>query len=179
MTLIPAPDASAAAWLTADPLPWHRLVTFGPAGFERYARLRFIPDPRRPGQAEADAVKEGPSDREQLCAGLEVLARCTATPDDCFFCIWEGWGTTFDAPKVAVPHRTYFLLRGSASALADWAGPEPAFIWPADHAWCLANDVDPHYAGIGADGVAIDQLVATPGLDVVAADPRQRQPEYG
>jgi hypothetical protein len=80
---------------------------------------------------------------------------------------------------VALPHRAYFLLRGSVGALADWAGPDPAFAWPADHAWCLANDVDPHYAGIGADGATIDQLVETPGLDVVVADPRQQQPEYG
>ena len=66
---------------------------------ERYARLRFIPDPRRPGQVEADAVKSGPSEREQLCAGLAVLGEHTETPDDCFFCIWDGWGTAFDAPS--------------------------------------------------------------------------------
>ena len=56
--------------------------------------------------------------------------------------------------------------------------PDPAFVWPADHAWCLANDVDPHWAGIGADASAIDDLVADPRLDVVPADPRLRQPSY-
>ena len=56
--------------------------------------------------------------------------------------------------------------------------PDPAFIWPADHAWCIANDVDPHWIGIGADTPAIDQLVAHPLLDVVPADPRQEQPYY-
>jgi hypothetical protein len=56
--------------------------------------------------------------------------------------------------------------------------PDLAFIWPADRAWCVANDVDPHWAGIGADVSAIDQLLADPRLDVVPADPREDQPSY-
>jgi hypothetical protein len=56
--------------------------------------------------------------------------------------------------------------------------PDLAFIWPADHAWCVANDVDPHWAGIGADVSATGQLLADPRLDVVAADPRVDQPAY-
>jgi hypothetical protein len=47
--------------------------------------------------------------------------------------------------------------------------PDFAFIWPADHAWCVANDVDPHWAGIGADVSAVSELLADPRLDVVAA----------
>ena len=57
--------------------------------------------------------------------------------------------------------------------------PDPAFIWPADHAWCIANDVDPHWAGVGADGSAIDELLADSRLDVVPADRSQDQPYYG
>ena len=93
-------------------------------------------------------------------------------------------------PMVVVPNRAYFLFHGTVSELGDrgpaegWPGQpgtgmaDPAFIWPADHAWCVANDVDPHWAGIGADTSAIDQLVADPRLDVVPADPRADQPCY-
>lgn len=93
-------------------------------------------------------------------------------------------------PMVVVPSRAYFLFHGTVSELGDpgpaggWPGQpstgmaDPAFIWPADHAWCVANDVDPHWAGIGADTSAIDQLVADPRLDVVPADPRADQPCY-
>jgi hypothetical protein len=56
--------------------------------------------------------------------------------------------------------------------------PNPAFIWPADHAWCVADDVDPHWAGIGADVSVVEELLADPPLDVVAADPRQDQPAF-
>jgi hypothetical protein len=176
--------------------------------------------------------ENGPSETAQLRAVLDVLARHTRTPDDCYFCLWDGWGEPLrddDGPRmldlptdpigavpgidpdmistgwaefpslsspalrepmVVVPNRAYYLFRGTVSELGDrgpadgWPGQpgtgiaDPAFVWPADHAWCIANDVDPHWAGIGADTAAIDQLVADPRLDVVPADPRADQPRY-
>ena len=55
---------------------------------------------------------------------------------------------------------------------------EPGFLWPADQAWCIANDVDPHCAGIGATSTAVDHLLASPGVDVVPTDARAEQPYY-
>lgn len=97
---------------------------------------------------------------------------------------------TSRTPLVSVPNRAYLLFRGTVADLGErgsptrWPGQpalgtaDPAFIWPEDHAWCLANDVDPHWAGIGAAESAIDQLVADPRVDVVRADPRAHQPRY-
>jgi hypothetical protein len=198
---------SAAAWIKSSDLPWQQLITFGPAEFEAYARLRFLPDPVYAGQPEVTADDDAPSEHEQLRAALEVLKQHTRASDDCYFCLWEGWGSDIDGdagariapafapsvlngPKVVVPNRAYFLFRGSLSEFGDWGVaemsprrprscmPDPAFIWPADHAWCIANDVDPHYAGIGASATAIDELLAHPGLDVVSADPHLEQPHY-
>jgi hypothetical protein len=42
----------------------------------------------------------------------------------------------------------------------------------------VANDVDPHWAGIGADAALVEQLIADPRLDVIAADPAGDQPAY-
>jgi len=220
--LIPCPDLSAADWITASDEPWERLVGFGPGGCPAYARLRFLPDPAYEGQRENDLDIHGPHDETaQLRAALDTLTRHTRTPDDCYFCLWDGWATdigggdgarTLDyrtgtvsrgpliapafppsvlhGPKVVVPNRAYFLFRGPISDFGDWGAadawpgqprlhmPDPAFIWPADHAWCVANDVDPHWAGIGADVAAIDELLADPRLDVVSADPHQDQPVY-
>lgn len=213
MALIPCSDLSAADWITADDRPWQQLIGFGPAGFPAYARLRFLPDPAYDGQSEADVDIDGDARTETalLRAALATLTGYTGTPDDCYFCLWDGWGSDIEGddavgtlpriasafppavlhgPKVVVPNRAYFLFRGSASDFGDWGAadmwpgqprrqmPDPAFIWPADHAWCVANDVDPHWAGIGADVSAIDQLLVDPGLDVVPADPRQDQPTY-
>ena len=93
-------------------------------------------------------------------------------------------------PMVVIPNRAFYLFRGAVAELGD-RGPAqgrpgqpgtgfiaPAFVWPADHAWCIANDVDPHWAGIGADTAAINQLIADPQLNVVSADPRAYQPRY-
>ena len=91
---------------------------------------------------------------------------------------------------VHVPNRAYLLFHGTVSDLDHWdsvaawpgrpgAGAAvPAFVWPADRAWCIARDVDPHWAGIGADTRAIDRLIADPRLDVVRSDPDTPQPQY-
>ena len=206
----------------ASDRPLQQLVGFGPDGFTAYARPRFLPDPAYEGQRESDVDvdDDAPTETERLRAVLETLTRHTHTPDDCYFCLWDGWAdieggsgvrildprtailrrgpriapafppSVLHGPKVVVPNRAYFLFRGSVSDFDDWGAaemwpgqprlhmPNPAFIWPADHAWCVANDVDPHWAGIGADVSAIDRLLADPRLDVVAADPREDQPAY-
>ncbi len=202
MALAPCADVSPASWLTASATdPW-QLIRFGPAGFAGYARLRFIPDPRTAGQSENDVDVDANVEPEAALVrrALDVLARHTATPDDCFFCLWEGWGSAFHGrgglriadigPKVPIPYRECFLFRGPLTDFGDWAAadllpgmprtdmPNPAFIWPADRSWCVADDVDPHWAGIGASSAAIDELVRAAGLDITRADPTEPQPEY-
>jgi hypothetical protein len=181
VTLTPCSDLSPADWIATSELPWQRLVGFGPAGFAAYARLRFLPDPAFEGQSENDAEAGDRDDREQLRTLFEVLATHTRTPEDCYCCLWDGYGDPLShrGPKVVVPERAYYLFRGpldEAGAARDLPGP--AFVWPADHAWCVAADVDPHWAGLGADALVIDQLVADPRLDVVPADPNRTQPAY-
>jgi hypothetical protein len=89
-------------------------------------------------------------------------------------------------PLVELPHRRFALFRGPLHDIDTWEiqfgrghpiAP-PAFVWPADHRWCFAADVDPHWAGIGADQAAVGALLADPALDVVPADPAGHQPEY-
>lgn len=192
MTLKYCSDLSAADWIVQAQIPWEQLVYFGPPGFPAYARLRFIPDPTMPGQEEADAnvAEDHPSDLTQTRRALKHLRRFTATPEDCYFCFWEGYPDALppsvrQRPMVTIPHRRYFLLHGSLTDLGNWhetlgdvgAFP-PAFAWPADHSWCFARDVDPHWAGIGAEQAAIDTLLNASELDVVPAQPTTPQPTY-
>jgi hypothetical protein len=186
-----AADLAAADWVTG--WSFEELVTFGRAGFEAYARLRFIPDPTRPGQDEADVQlpDDHPSDLDQARRALDHLGRHTATPDRCYFCIWDGYGSfpasasRGDPPLLHLPHRSYALMEGPLDALRTWeaAWPTsplvpPALVWPADHRWCFVKDVDPHWAGIGASREAVAELLDDEALDVVTADPRQPQPYY-
>jgi hypothetical protein len=194
MVLAHATDTAAAAWIVNSQTPWNQLITFGPLSFEAYARLRYIPDPTAPDQAETDAniSANHPLWAAQARGALSVLADFTDTPDDCYFCIWLGIAgdtlstTEQHGPLVAVPHREYVLFSGPLRDFTERrdrrfgpdAGPVPAFVWPADHRWCFTSDVDPHWAGIGADRTAIERLSKTPGLDVVEANPNESPPAY-
>lgn len=86
------------------------------------------------------------------------------------------------AAWVTVGDRRCHLFEGSLDDFIWWGareetpsedGPEVkfAFTWPADRAWCVAADVDLHWAGMGGSAHAIEALIGTPGLDVVEADP--------
>jgi len=91
MALTACVDVSPARWIVTSELPWQQLVGFGPAGFGAYARLRFVSDPTREGQAEADAeVING--EAQQLRTLFDVLAQHTRSPHDCYFCVWDGSG---------------------------------------------------------------------------------------
>ncbi len=43
---------------------------------------------------------------------------------------------------------------------------EPALMWPYDHAWFAASDVDPDWIGIGGSLGLINDLIEDPRLDV-------------
>jgi hypothetical protein len=187
-------DTSAANWLVQSGTPSEQLIFFGPAGYQAYARLRFIPDPTGPGQDEADAdlPEDHPSDISQARRALHRLASFTSTPDDCFFCVWEGYSDIKLPPDVIrdalveLPHRRYALLHGSVNDINTWEEDlggghpvaPPAFVWPADRRWVFVSDVDPHWAGIGAEQAAADALRNDPELDVVPARPTETQPLY-
>ena len=81
MTLTYCPDTTAASSLVRSGTPATQLMNFGPASFEAFGRLRFIPDPVAPGQDEADADTPAghPSDITQARRALRLLASFTST----------------------------------------------------------------------------------------------------
>lgn len=193
MVLVHTTDTAPAAWLVNSETPPDQLITFGPDGYEAYARLRYIPDPTSPGQLETDAdiSADHPLWASQARRALNVLTDFTETPDECFFCVWEGTAgnalSTVErqGPLVTVPHRQYVLFIGRLSDYIeasegrfDDSGLAPAFAWPADRRWCFTSDVDTHWAGIGADQAAVERLLNTSDLDVVRAVPNERPPTY-
>ena len=203
MPLAVCSDLSPADWIVASDLPWPQLVIFGPVGFGAYARVRFIPDPTHEGQPEHEAdLDASPDEIDQWKALLRLLAAETTRQDDCYFALWEGWPfpprarrwPTFGVPAGAeVPARAYYLFHGSLSEGehlqqpangAIWGLPEfepggtPAFVWPSDRGWCVAADIDPHWAAIGGPASLIARVIADPRMDAVGADPARKPPAY-
>lgn len=188
-------DVSASEWLVGQDMPWYQLSATGPVGFPAYARLRFLPDPVSEGQSEsvANLPDDALDETEQFGLVLEALSRYTSTPEDCYFCFWEGWGFQVagdDIPMVKIPNRNYWLFRGSPKDFSDLGdevrfdrrgvseAPSPAYIWPADQAWCVTRDVDPHFAVIAGPAEAVEFLVADRRIDAVISDPRTAPPRY-
>jgi hypothetical protein len=185
-------DLSSADWLLDSDTESLRLITFGPAGFEAYARLRYIPDPYGPGLSEASVMlaDDHPSDLAQARIALKELAQFTVSTAQCFFCVWPGYSGTDPAltrgPLVELPHREYVLFAGELKEIDHWeetfgggqACPPPSFVWPSDHRWCFTSDVDPHWAGIAASSEAIAFLTHRTDVDIVADSPESRPLAY-
>ena len=129
-----------------------------------------------------------PADLDQARRALTVLAASTGTPGQCWFCVWEGYGTlppqVLAGPMVEMPHRRHALVTGALADVVEWqdlpgsSGLPPALVWPADHSWLFASDVDPHWAAIGCSVEALTALLTVSDLDVVAADPATSPPVY-
>ncbi|MGC5259384.1 hypothetical protein ACPXCG_23850 [Gordonia sp. DT218] len=197
MTVHPYPDQGPADWLKKH--YWSRFAVRGPQSFAQYARLRFTPDPQCDGQPYADLeAVEGPAEIWQLGIIVDMLAQHTSTPQECFYAIWSGWSglNAHGAATFAIPGRSYSLFRGTAHCLPhdptypyadetkDWQLPIPTLIWPSDHAWFITNDLDPHFATIGASEAAIATLLTDTDTDsridiVVDKCPEHEPPYYG
>jgi hypothetical protein len=112
------------------------------------------------------------------CAAVaEVLSRRTATPECCWFCLWEGYGWPVlrrldDAPRVPLEHRNCFLFVGPVrNATAFRSDPwfqSPTMWWPDDRAWCVASELDIYSTYVAAPPGAITELSEHPALEVLA-----------
>jgi hypothetical protein len=105
-----------------------------PSCFDGYARILH---------PAWDAARVGQLRPSLLSALCEVLAKHTATPERCWFCLWEGWGwiegspaaarlgepmiqvppafspEIMDGPRVSLPGRKYILFEGPLAAAGE------------------------------------------------------------
>ncbi|WP_432522835.1 hypothetical protein [Kineococcus sp. SYSU DK006] len=126
--------------------------------------LRFAPDPTSPDQAEAD-VDSGNTAALETARARDVPLWSPIAERSCFL-------FTGDLRELGEPAAWKAALR-STHHPASPSRPDPAFVWPADRAWCITRDVDPHYATIAAGTAAVEDLLRIPDLDIVRADPDQ------
>jgi len=85
------------------------------------------------------------------------------------------------AVRVELPGRNYLLFEGSLRALArslsagldrgGWVVSEflwqqsPNLFWPADHAWCVASEIDFDSTLVGGSSEVIDAIIRSPILE--------------
>jgi hypothetical protein len=124
--------------------------------------------------------EEGSLPEELAPVLAPVLARHTATPERCWFAVWEGYGclafSPEDAPALDLPYRRLLLFTGPITAvLGSLCAPpwwqSPSLWWPEDRAWCVETEVDMMSTYIGGTRKCIAELVAHDDLEAAIVDP--------
>lgn len=126
---------------------------------------------------------------EHECRVLaEVLAGFTATPRQCWFCLWDGWDVpqlrppNAGLPRVHGQHRNYFLFTGPVTAATSFRGvihaewnselsarwdQSPSLWWPEDRAWCVGTDIDGYSTYLACNDKCLDALVHDSRVEVL------------
>jgi hypothetical protein len=154
-------------------------------GTAAHPQMQWVAVTRGPVESQPAVWDDGPSEGHlpvAVAARLtEVLGRHTATPTDCLFGRWDGFG--YDLTDPDVPPRLLLrggkdvvLLRGAIGDAVRNLAPEPHeqsanLWWPADQAWCVVTDIDLTSTYVGAGAACIADLLAAPGIEAVPAAP--------
>ncbi len=128
------------------------------------------------------APTDGDLEPELLAALLDVVSLHTPATDECWFCLWDGYGWIAESvtARVALPGRNYLLYRGPLDAalemghspLAGWFLPQsPNIFWPDDASWCVATEIDLPYTYVGGSRDLVDDLLIDVRLEVWEAHP--------
>lgn len=88
---------------------------------------------------------------------------------------------TVDSPDLILPGRDYLIGRGPLTGAADitvhwpgevWIGQQsPNVFWPQDRAWFVASEIDFDSTLIGGSDYLMNELAATPGLEIWPVQP--------
>jgi hypothetical protein len=145
----------------------------------QFARISNLNDDPNEQPSWGRRPHEGRLDGADLLAAL--LRRFTLRPDDCWFCLWDGFGgldmvpNLAEAPRVKVPGRTYLLFHGPLDALASFSasgppwGDPPNIWWPDDQTWCVATEIDLESTYVGGSDECIQKILAHPDLEALPA----------
>ena len=101
-----------------------------------------------------------------------MLRAFTRTPEQCWFCIWTGYGGIEDREDGAEIHhpldRDYFVSSGAIEAVTSFEDDGPNIWWPDDRAWCVASEIDLAGTYIGGSTACIEGLIESKRLEVYA-----------
>jgi hypothetical protein len=180
----PARDQQPGRWV--DVASWSGVELVPGIDFPDIALPEHEPTGVEPWPGQVPEVGTlHPADADALAA---LLTRHTGTPDRCWFCTWEGWGSVLfdEGPRVELPGRTYALFAGSLADLPSLMERQhnhsPNLWWPDDHAWCVATEIDLAWTYVGGPALLIGDVLADTRLEAQPASPDashwQRPPEW-
>lgn len=108
---------------------------------------------------------------------VEHLTPATTTPELCYFAVWEGFGDSVAPPrlqpKLELPNRAYDVFSGPIAAARTSLSVVPFghrsanLWWPADHAWCVATEIDFAWTYVGGPRDCIAAVLADSRFEAV------------
>jgi hypothetical protein len=179
------------AWSAAgEPVSWRTVADWAGTTLHPLAQFRALSRPRpgfgrgpRPWEDEPRTGSLPPSAWRSLHA---ALAASTSTPNACWFGLWDGWNyatgqhiayrvgdRTISVQRQAhmeLPYREYALFSGPLAAYNDigyllpsgqFKPCPPSLVWPEDHEWMVAADVDLDSTYVGASKELLAALEAS------------------
>lgn len=181
--------------LAGGELRWSEVAAGGGMDLKPNAEFHSVALPPEPPEGrlpECRAPAKGNLSADDLAVLDRFLRGHTSTPDDCWFCVWEGYAwqgrdtdpiphEALDGPRVTVQRRDYVLYRGAVDHAEAVAGQSPNLWWPADRSWCVASDIALPWTYVGGTREMIDQLLALEGLEALPAgadDPLRRVEDW-
>ncbi|WP_433604878.1 hypothetical protein [Prescottella agglutinans] len=120
--------------------------------------------------------EEGSLPQPEARTLVSILRDYTATPDTCWFAIWDGYGDEGRPPpgiELLDADRYMVVLHGPIDAAEARFGTTPHhrggysanLWWPDDHTWCVATDIDLKSTYVGGSTACIDATLTDPRLE--------------
>jgi hypothetical protein len=106
---------------------------------------------------------------------VNALRPETTTPEQCWFCIWDGFGhADRSGGRIHLPNRGYMLYTGPiefALTSLGLPGPDtsPNLWWPDDRAWIVVTEIDYAWTYVGGTVRLVEQLLESDTLEVLPA----------
>ena len=154
--------------------------------FERIADLSEDPEYLYKDPPWGSLPEHGSIPEPECRTLVSVLREFTSTPEECFFCLWEGYGNIDTrlykaSSRVRSPGRDYLLFRGPLDAVTSFLnrvdgfwGDSPNIWWPKDRAWCVATDIDLFDSYVGGTEDCIKAILNNPALEALPTTPDAR-----
>jgi hypothetical protein len=160
-------------WLRhAEPVTWRTLAAAAGLEFNERTDCHALLDLNR----DELGSRFGDLNPALMDPLIEHLAPATSARGECYFALWEGYAGSIPyetaEPTLLLPHRKYHVFRGAIDAVhvsfQQYFGDKSANLWwPADHAWCVATEVDLYATYVGGPRACLDALLADPRVESV------------
>lgn len=131
-----------------------------------------------PDYSEWDGYAAGSLPMTERRALVELLRPATTTPDNCWLCVWEGWGGLDHqgvSERLDLPARGYLVAHGTVddavpSVLDGPWDQSPSIWWPDDRAWCVATEVDFAWTYVAGTTSLIESILSDERLEALRAE---------